>query len=420
MTSAISFLNVSKAFKRGRNQPRAFQDLFISVAQRQIRKDEERFLALNNVTLNIDHGEAVGLIGSNGSGKSTSLKLISRIIPPTKGEVRINGRVTALLEIGAGFHPELSGRDNIYLNGTILGLSRKEIEYKINSIIDFAELSEFIDAPVRNYSSGMYARLGFSVSVHLNPDILLIDEVLSVGDQSFQQKCSEHILRLRRKGVTIFFVSHDLDTVSRLCSRAIWLDHGAVKMDDKAPETTEAYYKHVLETDTTPGKPDAWAEDRLGSGEAHISAVDIMGAEMQPRRIFLTNEPVTFRLHYQATERVAKPLFGLAFVQAVSGAHIAGPNTRLNNLDIPWIEGSGYIDFHINRLPFLPGDYLISTAIYDWDEAHRYDFWHQCARFTVIPGGTKEKYGLIALEGRWEHSSGYAGHAETSGLSVAS
>jgi lipopolysaccharide transport system ATP-binding protein len=403
MATAIEFSHVSKFFRLERDKPRAFQDLFISLAQRRKNRKAQEFWALQDVSFSVQRGETVGLIGSNGSGKSTSLKLISRIISPTAGAIKVNGRVTALLELGAGFHPELSGRDNIYLNGTVMGLSRKEIDRKVDAIVEFAELQEFIDVPVRNYSSGMYARLGFAVSVHLDPEVLLIDEVLSVGDQSFQQKCNERMLKLRRKGVTILFVSHDLDAVWRLCSRAVWLDHGRVRMDDAAPKVTDGYYKFVLEQSSKEEQAEAWAENRLGSGEAYVTDVEFLGEELHPRRVFLTNEPLIVRIHYHARERVESPLIGLAFYHAGSGANLAGPNNQFNNYEIPYIEGDGYLDYQIAKLPFLPGDYLVSTAIYDKDDTHRYDYWHQCARFTVVPGGTNERYGMIAIEGSWEH-----------------
>jgi ABC-type polysaccharide/polyol phosphate transport system ATPase subunit len=389
-------------FHLDRDKPRAFQDLFISMARRRQNRQRQEFHALTDVSFEVRRGETVGLIGSNGSGKSTSLKLISRIISPTSGSVAVNGRVTALLELGAGFHPELSGRDNIFLNGTVMGMSRKDIEYRIDSIVDFAELQDFIDVPVKNYSSGMYARLGFSVSVHLDPDILLIDEVLSVGDQTFQQKCNERMLNMRKKGITILFVSHDMDAVWRLCSRAIWLDHGRVRMDDAAHRVTDSYYKFVLEQSAGKEQATAWSEDRLGSGEAHVSDVEFLGEEMQRRRVYMTNEPLIVRIYYKARERVENPLIGLAFVHAGSGTNMAGPNSQFSRYEIPYIEGEGYLDYRIERLPFLPGDYLISTAIYDATNSHRYDYWHQCARFTIVPGGTQERYGMIALEGKWE------------------
>ena len=405
MSTAIEFSHVSKFFRLERDKPRAFQDLFISLAQRKLNRKAQEFWALKDVSFDVQKGETVGLIGSNGSGKSTALKLITRIISPNAGTVSTCGRVTALLELGAGFHPELSGRDNIYLNGTILGLSRKEIDKKVDAIIEFSELKDFIDVQVKNYSSGMYARLGFAVSVHLDPEILLIDEVLSVGDQSFQQKCNERMLKLKRHGVTMAYVSHDLDSISRLCSKAVWLDHGCVIMDGDAPKVTEAYYKHILQKDSI-GQQErgAWAENRLGSGEAHLTKVEFIGEEGSGRRVFLTNEPLTIRMHYEANQQIESPMFGLAFYHASSGTHLAGPNNHFDNLKIPFILGQGYIDYHIGKIPFLPGDYLLSTSIYDWDDTHQYDFWHHCARFTITPGGTNEHYGLISMNGSWQHT----------------
>jgi lipopolysaccharide transport system ATP-binding protein len=403
MSIAVEFSHVSKFFRLERDKPRAFQDLFITMAQRRKNRKAKEFWALKDVSFEVRKGETMGNIGSNGSGKSTTLKLISRIISPTSGSIKVNGRVTALLELGAGFHPELSGRDNIFLNGTVMGLSRKEIEYKVDAIIDFAELSDFIDVPVKNYSSGMYARLGFSVSVHLDPDILLIDEVLSVGDQSFQQKCNERMLNLRRKGITILLVSHDTDAIWRLCSRAIWLDHGRPRLIGKAAEVTDSYFKYVLEQSSNNKQAEAWSENRRGSGEAHVTEVEFLGEEMLPRHIFLTNEMLVVRIHYETWEHVEHPMFGLAFHQASSGIHLAGPNSHFGNCEIEEINGRGYIDYQIKHLPLLPGDYLIDGTIYDWEDTHCYDYWHHCARFTVVPGGTNERYGVIAFEGKWRH-----------------
>jgi ABC-type polysaccharide/polyol phosphate transport system ATPase subunit len=404
MTTAIEFAHISKYFRLERDKPRAFQDLFITLAQRRKNRKAQEFWALKDVSFEVQKGETLGLIGSNGSGKSTTLKLISRILMPTSGSIKVNGRVTALLELGAGFHPELSGRDNIFLNGTVMGLSRKEIEYRVDAIIDFAELQEFIDVPVRNYSSGMYARLGFSVSVYLDPDILLIDEVLSVGDQAFQQKCNERMINLRKKGITILMVSHDIDAVWRLCSRAVWLDHGVLRLDDAVSKVTDSYFRYVLEQSTKNEQNESWAENRLGSGEAYVTDVEFLGEEMLPRHMFLTNEALIVRIHYEAKEPVERPMFGMALHHAASGAHLAGPNSKFGDCLIPEIRGRGYVDYRIEHLPLLPGDYLVDTSIYDWEDTHRYDYWYHGARFTVVPGGTKERYGLMALEGTWQHS----------------
>lgn len=229
----ISFENVSKRFRLLKIPRRAFQEVFVNIFNREAR-GKHYFWALQEVSFAIKAGETVGILGTNGSGKSTILKLISRIIDPDAGVIRVAGRLSALLELGAGFHPDLTGRENIYLNGSILGLNRRVMDRKLDDIIDFAGIGEFIDTPVRSYSSGMQMRLGFSVAIHVEPEIILVDEVLAVGDYSFQLKCLERIRQLQMQGVTILFVSHDFEAVEGLCSRAIWLEQGRLQGDGDA------------------------------------------------------------------------------------------------------------------------------------------------------------------------------------------
>jgi hypothetical protein len=230
--------------------------------------------------------------------------------------------------------------------------------------------------------------------------------VLSVGDHAFQQKCNERMLKLRRQGVTTVFVSHSTDAVWRICSRAVWLHKGKLKQEGPAHKVVDAYYKYMLEKNaTSQQQPDEWAEGRTGSGEVRITEVEFLGEEMKPRRIFMTNEPMIVRLRYNADEVIEDPLFGLGFFLADSEAHLAGPNNSLNNYAISLAKGKGFVDYRIERLPFLAGDYLLTTAIYDHEEVHPYDVWHKCARFTVVPGGTQERYGYFALEGAWHHQA---------------
>ncbi len=226
----ITFENVSKEFKLSKLPVRSLQDMFVFYFKKGMR-GKQHFWALEDVSFSIYPGETVALVGQNGSGKSTILKLISRIIEPTAGRITVNGRLSALLELGAGFHPDLTGRENIYLNGSILGLGRKVMQTKIDSIIEFAGIGDFIDVPVRNYSSGMQMRLGFSVAVHVEPEVILVDEVLAVGDYSFQLKCLDRIRQMQKEGVTILFVSHDFEAVEDLCTRAIWLEGGHLHAD---------------------------------------------------------------------------------------------------------------------------------------------------------------------------------------------
>ena len=233
--SVVTFQNVSKEFKLSKLRVRSLQEMFVHLFKKEARQ-RHHFWALSEVTFSIEAGETVALLGPNGSGKSTILKLISRIFEPTRGVITISGRMSALLELGAGFHPDLTGRENIYLNGSILGFNRAAMSKKLESIITFADIGEFIDVPIRNYSSGMQMRLGFSVAVHVEPEIILVDEVLAVGDYSFQLKCLERIRQMQRDGVTILFVSHDFEAVKNLCSRAIWLDSGMLQAEGEVDQ----------------------------------------------------------------------------------------------------------------------------------------------------------------------------------------
>ena len=257
MSEIIRFERVSKKFSLHRERPRSFQEQLIYVFQRKYTPSET-FWALQDISFTVDRGESVGLIGPNGAGKSTILKLIARILQPTSGHIWVDGRVGVLLELGAGFHPDLTGRENIFLNGSILGLSRPDIRRKMDDIVAFADVDQFIDVPVKHYSSGMYVRLGFSVAVHASPEVLLIDEVLAVGDQGFQIKCVEKIGELQRRGVTILWASHDLNMTQSLCTRVIWIESNRVLMDDMPGPTVTAYLRHTHEDD----------DARLGGGKS--------------------------------------------------------------------------------------------------------------------------------------------------------
>lgn len=412
MDTAIEFSHISKVFRLQRDRPRSFQEAFIHLLRRNhSNQPAQEFWALRDVSFRIERGDHVGLIGRNGAGKSTTLKLISRIIQPTRGQITVNGRVTALLELGAGFHPDLSGRDNIFLNGAVMGLTRREIRRKIDEIVEFAEIEDFIDVPVKDYSSGMYLRLAFSAAAHLDPEILLLDEVFSVGDQAFQQKSQERIQEMRKRGITILFVSHSMEAVLQTCKRAIWLERGRVRAAGDVSAVSAAYYEDTLvkmaekqtAKATTQQQQLQDQEKRLGSGEARITRVEFIDADGRSTRFTHTNAHLTVRLHYVAHKRIEKPMIGIAFYRADQRIRIAGPNNTMQPYRIPYIEGKGYVDYTIARLPFLPGDYLIDASIYDWDDTHRYDYWNECARLTVLPGGTRERYGLIALEGSWHH-----------------
>jgi lipopolysaccharide transport system ATP-binding protein len=404
MNTAIHFEQVSKRFVLHHERPRSFQELVVGLLRRNSNSHEE-FWALKDVSFTVSAGETVGLIGPNGAGKSTILKLVSRIIEPTSGQVKTNGRVGALLELGAGFHPDLTGRENVYLNGSILGLSHREIDRQFESIVEFAEIARFIDTPVRNYSSGMLMRLGFAVATSFHPDILLIDEVLAVGDQTFQAKCLQHIGQLRKQGVTILFVSHGLDMVRRLCHRAAWLDEGQIQAIGPADEVAISYLSQVwkdtnirlvAEGDAT-GRGSRW-----GSGEAVITKVEFLDRAGHVQRVFQTGGTFVARIHYQAHQPVRMPTFGVAIYRE-DGTHVNGPNTVQSGYEIDAIDGDGTVDYIIESLPLLPGNYEFTAAIYDYHSVHPYDHQHRAYTFEVQPGSTIEKEGLVHIPCRWEH-----------------
>jgi lipopolysaccharide transport system ATP-binding protein len=402
----ISFEHVSKKFRIRHDRPRSFQELFLNALRLRGSGRSEDFWSLRDITFDVDAGEAVGIVGPNGAGKSTTLKLISRIISPTSGRVTVKGKVTGLLELGAGFHPDLTGRENVYLYGAIMGINRKQVEERLDDIVAFAELEQFIDVPVKHYSSGMYMRLGFSTAVHSDVDVLLVDEVLAVGDQAFQAKCFARARELHEQGVTILFVSHDLDAVIRLCSRAIWLDKGQVRSVGAADDVIADYLDQVRQDRNVQGyqEPES-LERRWGSGEAIITDVIFMGEDGSERRIFRTGEPFLARIFYQAHEQVERPTFGVAIYRG-DGAHVNGPNSFTDGYHISAIEGRGQMDYVIEALPLLSGRYEFTAAIYDCLSIHPYDHRHRAFTFEVQPGPMGAREGIVHIPSVWEHRAG--------------
>lgn len=402
MQSVIQFDQVFKRFHLERARARSFQELLHTVIKGSRPQSQEDFWALRNVSFGIAPGETVGFIGANGAGKSSILKLIARILEPTSGRVQVNGRVSALLELGAGFHPDLTGRENVFLNGAILGLERADIRRRLDDIIAFAELERFIDVPVRNYSSGMLVRLGFSVATAFRPDILLIDEVLAVGDQAFQGRCLQRITQIQKEGATIVLVSHDLSTTRKLCKRALWLDEGEIKADAITDEAVAIYLEHLWQKNGD-GKAVAVGEGRRwGSGEVLIEKVEFLNVLEEPPANFHTGEVFIARMWYTAFEKIIHPSFGVAIYRD-DGAHITGPNTAIMHYDIPHIEGSGYVDYVIEHLPLLPGNYEFSATVYDYHSIHPFDHRHRQFYFRVASGKSGQKEGVVAIPCRWNH-----------------
>ena len=411
----IELKNISKRFRIRRDHQRSLQDTFIRFFRRQ-HDAKEYFWPLRDVSFTIYPGDSIGILGPNGSGKSTLLKLVTGILDPTSGQLSVRGRVASLLELGAGFHPDLTGRENIYLNGSVHGLTRKEMEERLDSIIAFAELGDFIDTPVKHYSSGMYVRLGFAVAIHTDPEVLVVDEVLTVGDQVFQQKCLERIFDLKRKGVAIVLVSHSLADVERLCDRAIWLQEGLVRADGEALHVVDDYtafsndlYYHGRrerrEEEIDPEFIIDNSERHWGTGDAIIEAVEIADAAGDIPEYFSTGDQLRVRIHYKTRIRVETPTFGLAIYRR-DGVHINGPNSVQAGFHLPYIEGAGVMEYAIDSLPLNPGQYEVTTAIYNQDSTVAYDHHHRMYEFEVRSATLRTEEGVVHIPAQWHHVAG--------------
>jgi ABC-type polysaccharide/polyol phosphate transport system ATPase subunit len=393
MASAISIEGVSKTYRLYHERNNSLK----GAVMRRARVKYESFAALDDVSLEIPAGETFGFIGENGSGKSTLLKCVARILRPEAGTIRTEGKISALLELGAGFHPELSGRDNVYLNGAILGLSRKQLNARFDDIVGFAGLEHFIDTPVKNYSSGMYVRLGFSVAINVDPDILLVDEVLAVGDEEFQRRCQEKFAELKHSGTTVVIVSHALGSVRNLCDQVALLEHGKLIACGKAGEVIDGYLEDVHVDRIADGEYGS----RWGSGEGKIERVELLGANDAPATNIHTGEPLTIRLHYALSEPISKPVFGLA-IQTIEGFTVTGPNTRQAGAVPDQLSGTGFVELRVDRLMLAPGTYDLSVSLYDYSCSHAFDFRHKTLRFDVERGDPAEEHGVMALGGSWE------------------
>jgi ABC-2 type transport system ATP-binding protein len=392
-TAAIAVDGVSKRFRLYHERNQSLKAAFL----RRRRAEYEEFWALRGVSLEVPEGSTFGLIGENGSGKSTLLKCMARILRPEEGSIRTRGKISALLELGAGFHPELSGRENVYLNGSILGLSRRQLDQRFDEIVEFAGLEHFIDTPVKSYSSGMYVRLGFSVAINVDPDILLIDEILAVGDADFQRKCGEKFAELRSQGKTLVIVSHALTSIQNLCDSVALLEHGDLRRVGPAAEVVDEYLGDVFAERSEEGEYGV----RWGSGEGRVETIELLDASGQPVKRVRTGDTVVFRFHYATSERVPQPVFGMA-VHTIDGVHVTGPNTRESDTIPDAIEGTGFVDFRVERLLLVPGTYDVSGTLYDYSCAHAYDHRHRAFRFDVEHGDPRAEHGVVALGGVWD------------------
>jgi ABC-2 type transport system ATP-binding protein/lipopolysaccharide transport system ATP-binding protein len=410
--AAIQIRDVTKKFRLHNDRKTNVKELF---SARDRRSRHEDFWALKGVSLDIPRGRTFGLIGHNGSGKSTLLKLVAGIHRPSSGTITTAGRVSAMLELGAGFHPEMSGRDNIYLNGSILGMTRRQIDAAMDEIIAFSGLEEFIDTPVKVYSSGMYVRLGFAIAVNLDPEILIIDEVIAVGDEAFQRRCFDYLYELRRKGVTIVLVTHSLALVADLCDEAAWLDGGRLRGVGPARDMVDQYLSTVNErevaaddradaTGTTAassaGSQIEGKTPRRGSGEIRVTGVRYLDEHGEERKFLSTGRPCTVRISYEATSDVPEVTFGLAFVHE-SGVQAAGPNSGYGPDTFSVPAGTGAVDYSLDSLPLQPGEFLLTVAAVD--KGHMYDYVDRAFVLKVRAEDVVTEPGLVRMPGRWTH-----------------
>jgi ABC-type polysaccharide/polyol phosphate transport system ATPase subunit len=429
MTPAIEVLNVSKVYRRYA-QKRQFATLKSAILDGSLLGDlkpDETFQALKGVSFSVPKGCTYGVIGRNGSGKSTLLKCVAGITRPTEGEVKVDGRISALIELGAGFHPEISGRENIFINGIMLGLTKREIQRRFDEIVEFAEMQDFIDAPVKTYSSGMYMRLGFAVSVHVDPEVLLVDEVLAVGDQGFTHKCLDKFAEFRRRNKSILLVTHSLDLVEKFCDIAHWLDHGvtkgegdpkrvvaayvidvedseenelakaeAVRVAASAKEVTEAHETEVPKGDASPaetgegpgaeepqGPKDGFKADegRWGTREVEITNVTLSGPNGEAGHVFQSGESIHVRMDVTSKEKITDFVFGLGLFNA-DNVCVYGTNTNLEEFQPTEIDGDGIVTFTIDKLDLVEGTYRLDLAAHKAD-GYPYDYHRLLYTFRV-------------------------------------
>jgi ABC-type polysaccharide/polyol phosphate transport system ATPase subunit len=427
MRPAIELNNVTKIYRRYGG--RQFSTLKSALLQRSIMRDlqpSETFPALTDVSFSVAKGSTYGVMGRNGSGKSTALKLVAGITKPTSGTVRVDGRISALIELGAGFHPEISGRENVFINGIMLGLTKREIQARFDEIVDFAELREFIDAPVKTYSSGMYMRLGFAVAINVNPDVLLVDEVLAVGDEGFTHKCLDKFAEFKRSNKTILLVTHSLNLIERFCDEALWLDSGHAMSHGDPKRVVGAYLTKVEEGEekllaqTTaraveeatrqeqavehPVDPTAdmfqATEGRWGSREVEITDVTLLDHGGQPSFVFHSGDPIAVRVKVRAAQPIADFVFGFGLFNA-DGICCYGTNTYLEELTPERLSGEGEATFSIESLDLVEGTYKLDIAVHKVD-GFPYDYHRLLYTFRVK--SRTHDVGIYRPRHRWTFS----------------
>lgn len=416
--TVIKFENVSKKYHLGYMNFNGFRGFLPKIINRIIstqnnpfqNQTDDDFYALKDVSFELKQGEALGVVGPNGAGKSTILKLLAHTIEPTSGKIITDGKISALIELGAGFHHELTGRENIYLYGSIMGLRRKEIKEKFDSIVAFAELEKFIDTPVKHYSSGMYARLGFAVAIHVEPDILLIDEVLAVGDMNFRKKCYERLHEILSKGqTTIIFVSHDIYRVQALCKRTLFLENGNIRKIGHTPEVISYYYNEMNKAMIL--KDPKAHERRWGTGEARITDVYLTDSAGKKTDTFETGSNIVITMNYSAAKKINNPDFRF-IIQTSDGVVVVVASSSNSGSIIEFIEGKGVAKCLFESIPLFQNVYMITVCISSLDGQVDYDTWINAARFTITLFHDKQQNylpandsGLIRLPAKIIYSS---------------
>ena len=413
---AIRLDRVSKRYRAGRS--RTLVDLVASALEGMRGRSQDVYSlsrgridpnvwAMKDVSVEVAAGAGLGVIGANGAGKTTLLKLISRVTWPTSGRVQVAGRVVSLIELGAGFHPELTGRENVYLGGGLFGLSRREIDRRFDDIVSFAGVERLIDTPMKRYSSGLYARLGFAVAIFSDPDIVLVDEVLAVGDASFRRRALESLRRLVADGKTVLFISHDMWNVRRLCDRILWMDNGQVRALGPAAEIADRYMTEV-NLRALNNEKNALQSHRGGTGEVRFTQVDVVDANGRATSAVREGDGLIVRAAYVAATRVAAPVFQLAIVDVDTGLVVATATSSAG--DVPAVvEGDGAIDCRFDALPLRRRQYVLRLTITDSHQLASYDAVTAGPRFAVVAGPaasgrpSEDEDGLIYLPYRFEH-----------------
>ena len=417
--NAIEVRDVRKTYRRyGRRK--SFGTLKSAMLSGRLARDlaaDHSFDALKGVSFDVPAGKTFGIVGRNGSGKSTMLKLIAGIGRPTSGDVQVHGRVSALIELGAGFHPEISGRDNVFINGMMLGLSKREVASRFDEIVAFAELEDFIDEPVKTYSSGMYMRLGFSVAINVDPDVLLVDEVLAVGDEAFTHKCLDKFADFRRRGRTVLLVTHSLDLVARFCDEALWLDQGIVRGHGDPRRVIDAYLIDVAAAENkaldrahvaavspgdTPSDMTKAVEGRWGSREAEILAVEFVRTDGVTAHVFESGEALAIRMRVRAHRALEDFVFGVALFTA-DGVCCYGTNTDIEGAEPREFSGDGEVEFIIESLCLVAGTYKVDVAVHRRDGVP-YDYHRSL--YTIRVTSRLNETGIARPPHRWTFSRG--------------